>query len=168
MYCGVGKSGSPAPTPITGRPAALRAWAFASTASVADSGIAPRRAETRRGDAEVTSSILAEGGRRDAGRLAIRVGARRGLDQGARGAYSSRSVVDARHAEPGAQEGGSAGSGRPVTGAPPEGGQARRVVPDGGARRCRSPAGVGWAPADPGDPVSTAGGRQVRRPTGPW
>ena len=45
---GVGKSGSPAPKPITGRPAALRALALASTARVADSEIAPTRAETRR------------------------------------------------------------------------------------------------------------------------
>src|SRR5659263_736936 len=47
MYCGVGKSGSPAPKPITGRPAALSAFALASTARVADSAMAPRRAETR-------------------------------------------------------------------------------------------------------------------------
>src|SRR5690349_10321568 len=48
MTSGVGKSGSPAPKPITGRPAALRALALASTARVADSEIAPTRAETRR------------------------------------------------------------------------------------------------------------------------
>src|SRR5450830_1078254 len=47
MYCGVGKSGSPAPKPMTGRPAAFSALALASTASVADSAMAPRRAETR-------------------------------------------------------------------------------------------------------------------------
>src|SRR5438270_438817 len=46
MYRGVGKSGSPAPNPMTGRPAALSALALASTASVADSEIADTRAET--------------------------------------------------------------------------------------------------------------------------
>ena len=35
MYCGVGKSGSPAPNPITGCPAAFSSFALASTASVA-------------------------------------------------------------------------------------------------------------------------------------
>ena len=48
MWAGVGKSGSPAPKPMTGLPAALRALALASTASVADSAIAPMRRETRR------------------------------------------------------------------------------------------------------------------------
>src|SRR5450756_1487325 len=43
MYCGVGKSGSPAPNPITGRPAALSCLALASTARVADSAIAAIR-----------------------------------------------------------------------------------------------------------------------------
>src|SRR5215813_15259814 len=46
MCSGVGKSGSPAPKPITGRPAAFSALAFASTARVADSAIAPIRADT--------------------------------------------------------------------------------------------------------------------------
>src|SRR4051812_30684473 len=55
MYAGVGKSGSPAPKPMTGRPAALRALALASTARVADSAIEPTRAETR-GRAEVRVS----------------------------------------------------------------------------------------------------------------
>src|SRR5690606_17561647 len=49
-YCGVGKSGSPAPNPMTGRPAALSALALASTARVADSAIAASRADTRFGD----------------------------------------------------------------------------------------------------------------------
>src|SRR3954471_11560871 len=40
MWGGVGKSGSPAPNPITGAPAALRAFALASTARVADSAMA--------------------------------------------------------------------------------------------------------------------------------
>ena len=44
---GVGKSGSPAPNPMTGRPAALRALALASTARVADSAIAAMRREMR-------------------------------------------------------------------------------------------------------------------------
>src|SRR5512133_1890173 len=47
MGVGVGKSGSPAPKPITGRPAALSALAFASTARVADSAMAPMRSDTR-------------------------------------------------------------------------------------------------------------------------
>src|ERR1700743_814322 len=45
MYPGVGKSGSPAPNPMTGRPAAFSALAFASTARVADSDIADTRAD---------------------------------------------------------------------------------------------------------------------------
>src|SRR3954451_7586031 len=52
MESGVGKSGSPAPKPTTGRPAAFSALAFASTASVADSAIPPTRAEIRRPAAE--------------------------------------------------------------------------------------------------------------------
>src|SRR6476661_768514 len=47
MCAGVGKSGSPAPKPITGRPAAFSALALASTARVADSAIAEMRWETR-------------------------------------------------------------------------------------------------------------------------
>src|SRR5579859_3036066 len=54
MYPGVGKSGSPAPKPITGRPAALSALALASTASVADSVIAPTRREMRRAGSVMT------------------------------------------------------------------------------------------------------------------
>jgi hypothetical protein len=52
----VGKSGSPAPNPITGRPAALSAFALASTARVADSVIAATRRETR----SVMAPIVAE------------------------------------------------------------------------------------------------------------
>src|ERR1022692_1432050 len=48
MYWGVGKSGSPTPKPITGRPAARSALALASTARVADSAMAATRADTRR------------------------------------------------------------------------------------------------------------------------
>ena len=44
---GVGKSGSPAPKPITGSPAAFSAFALASTASVADSAMDAMRRETR-------------------------------------------------------------------------------------------------------------------------
>ena len=44
---GVGKSGSPAPKPITASPAATSALALASTASVADSWIAAIRPEMR-------------------------------------------------------------------------------------------------------------------------
>src|SRR4029450_11797259 len=44
---GVGKSGSPAPNPITSSPAVLSAFALASTASVADSAMAATRAEMR-------------------------------------------------------------------------------------------------------------------------
>src|SRR3954468_21419155 len=47
MWAGVGKSGSPAPKPITSSPAAFNALALASTARVADSSIAPIRADTR-------------------------------------------------------------------------------------------------------------------------
>src|SRR5688572_7928136 len=47
MWAGVGKSGSPAPNPMTGSPAACRALALASTASVADSAMAAIRWETR-------------------------------------------------------------------------------------------------------------------------
>jgi hypothetical protein len=45
MVCGVEKSGSPAPNPITGRPCDFNAFALASTARVADSAIPPTRAE---------------------------------------------------------------------------------------------------------------------------
>src|SRR3954469_16694399 len=48
MYFGVGKSGSPAPEAMTGLPGALRAFALASTARVADSVIAAIRREMRR------------------------------------------------------------------------------------------------------------------------
>ena len=44
---GVAKSGSPAPKPITGSPAAFKAFAFLSTAIVADSAIAPMRLDNR-------------------------------------------------------------------------------------------------------------------------
>ena len=47
MCSGVGKSGSPAPKPMTSSPAAFSALALASTASVADSVIAAMRAEMR-------------------------------------------------------------------------------------------------------------------------
>src|SRR5438105_15806284 len=45
MCGGVGKSGSPAPNPTTSTPAAWSAFALASTASVADSVMAPTRRE---------------------------------------------------------------------------------------------------------------------------
>src|SRR5437660_7350457 len=48
MFAGVGKSGSPAPKPMTCSPAAWSALAFASTASVADSVIALILRDTRR------------------------------------------------------------------------------------------------------------------------
>jgi phosphoserine aminotransferase len=47
MCWGVGKSGSPAPKPMTFSPAALSALALASTANVADSAIDPMRLEMR-------------------------------------------------------------------------------------------------------------------------
>src|SRR3954469_5081254 len=47
MLAGVGKSGSPAPKPITFSPFAFSALALASTASVADSAMAARRADVR-------------------------------------------------------------------------------------------------------------------------
>src|SRR6056297_2915498 len=46
MLAGVGKSGSPAPNPITGSPAARRALALAVTARVGDSSMARMRWET--------------------------------------------------------------------------------------------------------------------------
>src|SRR5262249_52343321 len=49
MWSGVGKSGSPAPKPMTSTPPAFSALALASTASVADSAIAAIRAEMRAG-----------------------------------------------------------------------------------------------------------------------
>src|SRR3954465_34101 len=61
---GVGKSGSPAPNPMTSRPAALSALALASTASVADSLIAAMRAETRDWEAPGTSPSFRMGRRR--------------------------------------------------------------------------------------------------------
>src|SRR5436190_8774862 len=47
MWAGVGKSGSPAPKPITFSPCALSALALASTAKVADGAIAASRSDTR-------------------------------------------------------------------------------------------------------------------------
>src|SRR5271166_5847943 len=47
MCSGVGKSGSPAPKPMTCSPAAWRALALASTARVADGETAAARAEMR-------------------------------------------------------------------------------------------------------------------------
>jgi hypothetical protein len=43
MWSGVGKSGSPAPNPITSRPSAFMAFAVASTARVADGAMAAMR-----------------------------------------------------------------------------------------------------------------------------
>ena len=48
MCAGVGKSGSPAPKPMTCSPAACSALAFASTASVAEGATAAARREIRR------------------------------------------------------------------------------------------------------------------------
>src|SRR5256885_2009434 len=48
MCSGVGKSGSPAPKPMTSSPASFRALARASMARVADSSMPPMRADTRR------------------------------------------------------------------------------------------------------------------------
>ena len=47
ICAGVGKSGSPAPKPITGRPAALSALALESTIRVAEGAIAPIRLDMR-------------------------------------------------------------------------------------------------------------------------
>ena len=60
MWAGVGKSGSPAPKPITGSPAAFSAFALASTARVADSAMAPTRCEIRRWELGVTHAIVAD------------------------------------------------------------------------------------------------------------
>src|SRR5215218_10317260 len=47
MLSGVGESGSPAPKPMTFSPLAFKALALASTARVADSAMAARRADVR-------------------------------------------------------------------------------------------------------------------------
>src|SRR3954451_1067591 len=47
MWAGVGKSGSPAPKPMTSWPAATRDLALASTARVADSSMAAIRLDRR-------------------------------------------------------------------------------------------------------------------------
>src|SRR4051794_28950635 len=94
MYSGVGKSGSPAPNPITGRPAALRALAFASTASVADSAMPPMRVEIRSwtcgpevdgGAAVAMPGILPQGGAARGGGLSL-------LLAGARAAAGTRAA----------------------------------------------------------------------------
>ena len=56
MWSGVAKSGSPAPNPMTGSPAALSALALASTARVADSAMAATRWEIR--DVGIAVSLL--------------------------------------------------------------------------------------------------------------
>jgi hypothetical protein len=53
MLGGVGKSGSPAPKPITGSPAAFKALALASTASVGEASISVMR----RARATVVSNV---------------------------------------------------------------------------------------------------------------
>src|SRR5581483_11457372 len=81
MWAGVGKSGSPAPKPITGSPAAFRALAFASTANVADSAMAAMRWETRFMSAIVASHERARNhhsGRPSPERRPVRVGALEG------------------------------------------------------------------------------------------
>jgi len=88
MGSGVGKSGSPAPKPITWAPAACRALALASTARVADSEIAATRAETLVG----MGSIVAPGARCPAaiywtGRAAARVASQ--FDAGAYWTYTA-------------------------------------------------------------------------------
>jgi hypothetical protein len=50
MWAGVGKSGSPAPKPMTGSPAAFMALALASTARVAEGAMAATAAEIRAED----------------------------------------------------------------------------------------------------------------------
>ena len=70
MCSGVGKSGSPAPKPITSTPAAFSALALASTARVADGAMAPIRwrcvdavVGRSRAAAAVTASIMSHGRR---------------------------------------------------------------------------------------------------------
>src|SRR5699024_8739502 len=53
----VGKSGSPAPKPMTGRPAAFRALAVESTASVAEGAMAPTRREIRAREEELAGEV---------------------------------------------------------------------------------------------------------------
>ena len=62
MWAGVGKSGSPAPKPITGSPAAFSALALASTARVADSAMAATRAEMRCSDMSEASRTARRAG----------------------------------------------------------------------------------------------------------
>ncbi|GAA3057355.1 hypothetical protein GCM10020000_44950 [Streptomyces olivoverticillatus] len=95
MYPGVGKSGSPAPKPITGRPAALRALALASTARVADSEIEPMRADTRRSVGDCTGGVAAviqasSQTRRDA---VTRLSDRELFDDGRRSTYTHPSLA---------------------------------------------------------------------------
>src|SRR5881275_610975 len=69
MWSGVGKSGSPAPKPMTGAPAALSAFALASTAKVADSAMAATRRDDRpdRGSGELDNGFAPSGIARDSG-----------------------------------------------------------------------------------------------------
>ena len=59
MNCGVSKSGSPAPNPQTSLPAALRAFALASTAKVGEGAMF--FAQVERGDAELSLLIFVFG-----------------------------------------------------------------------------------------------------------
>src|SRR5690242_5421173 len=84
MWAGVGKSGSPAPKPMTSSPAALRALARASIASVADSSIAATRREMvmsnailahvseRPGEIEIPKELLPVDGRFGSGPSKVR------------------------------------------------------------------------------------------------
>src|SRR4051794_39919803 len=70
MCAGVGKSGSPAPKPMTRSPAACSALALASTASVADSAMAPILRETRAGSTGLLMTASSHPARRAAPRAA--------------------------------------------------------------------------------------------------
>src|SRR3954453_623469 len=104
MYSGVGKSGSPAPKPITGRPAALSAFALLSTASVADSLMAPMRAEILEAMTSIlapTRAVRGPGNRRGVWSVGIRwrlYGSDRGATPGA-GSCGQDQVGGCREAE---------------------------------------------------------------------
>src|SRR4051812_45923456 len=72
MCAGVGKSGSPAPKPMTRSPAACSALALASTASVADSAMAPILRETRAGSTGLLMTASSHPARPPAARVSRR------------------------------------------------------------------------------------------------
>src|SRR5918993_975420 len=74
MWAGVGKSGSPAPKPMTGSPAAFSALALASTARVADSGTAAivARVDAQTPEITIPADLLPRDGRFGSGPSKVR------------------------------------------------------------------------------------------------